>query len=157
MAALVVGGAVLALSEQPASADGSIVLYRSEAVCETLVDYGVGLQGDGAGTINVEAGPGTLKAAFLEWVGYDDTSPNVIAPGGDRADSELTINGVTVTGYSIRVDPPDSDGDCWVRLIPQPRGTEYEFVNRIVGGVIPGKLISINSGTLICIRAASSN
>ena len=106
MAALVVGGAVLALSEQPASADGSIVLYRSEAVCETLVDYGVGLQGDGAGTINVEAGPGTLKAAFLEWVGYDDTSPNVIAPGGDRADSELTINGVTVTG----IQPPGAAG-----------------------------------------------
>ena len=32
-------------------------------------------------------------------------------------------------------------GDCWVRLIPQPRGTDYEFVNKIVGGVIPGKFI----------------
>lgn len=32
-------------------------------------------------------------------------------------------------------------GDCWVRLIPQPRGTKYEFRNRIVGGVIPGKFI----------------
>jgi elongation factor G len=32
-------------------------------------------------------------------------------------------------------------GDCWVRLIPQPRGTEYEFVNKVVGGVIPGKFI----------------
>ena len=32
-------------------------------------------------------------------------------------------------------------GDCWVRLMPRPRGAGYEFVDRIVGGVIPNKYI----------------
>lgn len=32
-------------------------------------------------------------------------------------------------------------GDCWVRLAPRPRGAGYEFVDRIVGGVIPNKYI----------------
>jgi elongation factor G len=32
-------------------------------------------------------------------------------------------------------------GDCWLRLAPRPRGEGYEFVNKIVGGVIPGKFV----------------
>jgi elongation factor G len=32
-------------------------------------------------------------------------------------------------------------GDCWIRLAPQPRGAGYEFVDNIVGGVIPNKFI----------------
>ncbi len=32
-------------------------------------------------------------------------------------------------------------GDCWIRLAPKPRGTGYEFVDNIVGGVIPNKYI----------------
>lgn len=32
-------------------------------------------------------------------------------------------------------------GDCWVRLKPLPRGTGYEFVDSIKGGVIPSKFI----------------
>jgi elongation factor G len=32
-------------------------------------------------------------------------------------------------------------GDCWIRMAPLPRGSGYEFVNKIVGGVIPGKYI----------------
>lgn len=32
-------------------------------------------------------------------------------------------------------------GDCWVRLAPRPRGAGYEFIDKIVGGVIPNKYI----------------
>lgn len=32
-------------------------------------------------------------------------------------------------------------GDCWIRIAPMPRGAGYEFVDKIVGGVIPNKYI----------------
>ena len=32
-------------------------------------------------------------------------------------------------------------GDCWIRLAPRVRGAGYEFVDSIVGGVIPNKYI----------------
>jgi len=32
-------------------------------------------------------------------------------------------------------------GDCWLKLEPLPRGSDFEFVNAIVGGVIPSKYI----------------
>jgi len=32
-------------------------------------------------------------------------------------------------------------GDCWIRILPGKPGQGYEFVNKIVGGVIPGKYI----------------
>jgi elongation factor G len=32
-------------------------------------------------------------------------------------------------------------GDCWIRIAPRPRGSGYEFVDKIVGGVIPNKYI----------------
>ena len=38
-------------------------------------------------------------------------------------------------------------GDCWVRLRPAPRGSGYEFVNAIKGGVIPTKYVpSVDRG-----------
>lgn len=32
-------------------------------------------------------------------------------------------------------------GDCWIKIEPKPRGEGYEFVNQIVGGVIPKQFI----------------
>jgi elongation factor G len=40
-------------------------------------------------------------------------------------------------------------GDCRIRLRPQPRGSEYEFINSIVGGSIPGKFVpAVNKGII---------
>ena len=33
------------------------------------------------------------------------------------------------------------DGHVWLRIEPQPRGSGYEFVNGIVGGVVPKEFI----------------
>ena len=32
-------------------------------------------------------------------------------------------------------------GDCWLRIEPIPRGGDFEFVNAVVGGVIPSKYL----------------
>jgi elongation factor G len=32
-------------------------------------------------------------------------------------------------------------GDCWIKMTPGPRGSGYEFIDSIVGGVIPSKFI----------------
>lgn len=32
-------------------------------------------------------------------------------------------------------------GDCWIRIVPRPRGEGYEFVDQIKGGVIPQKYV----------------
>ena len=38
-------------------------------------------------------------------------------------------------------------GDCWIRLAPLAHGAGYEFVNKIVGGVIPRKFVpAVNRG-----------
>ncbi len=32
-------------------------------------------------------------------------------------------------------------GDVWVKLEPAPRGAGYEFIDKVVGGVVPGKFV----------------
>jgi len=38
-------------------------------------------------------------------------------------------------------------GDCWIRIAPQRSGEGYEFIDKVVGGVIPGKYVpAVNKG-----------
>jgi elongation factor G len=38
-------------------------------------------------------------------------------------------------------------GDCWIRIVPMPQGSGYEFDDQIVGGVIPRQFIpAVNKG-----------
>lgn len=46
-------------------------------------------------------------------------------------------------------------GDCWLKLEPLPRGSGFEFVNAIVGGVIPSKYIpSVEKGVQEALQVA---
>ncbi len=46
-------------------------------------------------------------------------------------------------------------GDCWLRLEPLPRGSDFEFVNAIVGGVIPSKYLPAVEKGIVEARAES--
>ncbi|MDH3217831.1 MAG: elongation factor G [Candidatus Krumholzibacteria bacterium] len=44
-------------------------------------------------------------------------------------------------------------GDVWLKLEPLPRGGDFEFVNAIVGGVVPGKFIpAVEKGVVATLR-----
>ncbi len=123
----------------PASADGSITIYRTQGGCETVIDYGVGLQGSGSGTIEVPDGPGPVVAAFAVWAGQDDTTPNDIAPGGDRADSTLTINAVEVVGIQPDGEAgvaPSGLPDTWYAWYADVGPDGYDLVNGTGAGTL---------------------
>ncbi len=81
-----------------AAADGVELLFTSEPGCFEAEWYSVGLKGDGEGSIDIAPGPGPIVFASLAWTGTDDTTPDDVIPGGERADSTLILNGVPVVG-----------------------------------------------------------
>ncbi len=94
VASLAQGG----IAVPPADADGVELVFTSEPGCFEAEWYSVGLKGDGVGSIDITPGPGPIVFASLAWTGTNDTTPDDIAPGGDRADSTLILNGVPVIG-----------------------------------------------------------
>ncbi len=47
-------------------------------------------------------------------------------------------------------------GDCWLEIEPLPRGKNYEFINKIVGGVIPKNFIpAVEKGVLEAMEAGN--
>ncbi|MEZ4715608.1 MAG: hypothetical protein R2851_05910 [Caldilineaceae bacterium] len=75
--------------------------------CYDTAVYGVGMFDVGSATIDVPVPPGPIVAAYIEWVGVEDTTP-----GGDVLDgtSQLTINGVTVDGVLAAPFTLDGNG-----------------------------------------------
>ena len=82
------------LSVQAALADGSYIYYQVEG-CYDIKSFGVGLYGDGAGSLTVSV-PGEVADAYIYWVGVEDTTP-----AGDGTSILLIGNGgppQTITG-----------------------------------------------------------
>ncbi|MCB0073207.1 MAG: hypothetical protein KDE20_17175, partial [Caldilineaceae bacterium] len=86
--------------------------------CYDTAVYGVGMFDVGSATIDVPVPPGPIVAAYIEWVGVEDTTP-----GGDVLDgtSQLTINGVTVDDVQ-RVAHAYLRPACTVLSIAGPQG-----------------------------------
>lgn len=90
---VVVGGAAGAAGEGA----GLSPLWGPRTGCHDVRSFGSGMIGDGAGTIEVPAGPGPVVAAYLQWVGSDDLTPQLQETDG-AADSTLVVNGAEVVG-----------------------------------------------------------
>ncbi len=100
-----------------ADADGAIRTLTLPPGCWEIERAVVGLDEDGSGSLQVPALSGDIELAILTWAGSDDLSPQNIS-GGDRGDSDLTINGVTVRGTQLEGDLgyaqfPQNDWFVW--------------------------------------------
>ena len=95
--ALVIGlFSLLTVMAAPVYAQGAMPLLDPPLEgCYDTTLYGVGLYAGGRGAVELAPPPGPIVAAFVEWVGVEDTTP-----GGPTLDgtSDLTINGVSVSG-----------------------------------------------------------
>jgi elongation factor G len=105
--------------------DPSLKLGRDQQTKETIVS--------GMGKVHLEVAVDRLKRKF----GVE------VLMKTPRVPYKETIRGVaSVQGkYKKQTGGRGQYGDCWIKLEPLPRGKGYEFVNQIVGGVIPRQYI----------------
>ncbi len=105
--------------------DPSLKRGRDQQTKETLIS--------GMGKVHLEVAVDRLKRRF----GVD------VLMKTPRVPYKETIRGaVSVQGkYKKQTGGRGQYGDCWIKLEPLPRGERYEFVNQIVGGVIPRQYI----------------
>lgn len=87
----------------------------------------------GLGMVHIEATIGKLKRKF-------NVEVNIKTP---KVPYRETIKGkVRVQGKHKKQSGGHGQyGDCWIQLEPLPRGGGFEFVDKIVGGVIPKQYI----------------
>ena len=117
LAAVVLFGVSLGVMSGAANADGAVRTVTLPPGCWEIERTLVGLDDDGAGVMTVPAYSGRLELAILSWAGSDDLTPQRVT-GGDRADSELIINGVTVAGVQLPgetgyADFPENEWFVW--------------------------------------------
>ncbi|HUT04118.1 MAG TPA: elongation factor G [bacterium] len=87
----------------------------------------------GSGQLHVEVIVGRMKRKF--GVEVNLKAPKV--PYHETIRKKVKAQGK----YKKQTGGRGQYGDCWVELEPLPRGTGFEFVDRIVGGVIPRQYI----------------
>ncbi|PIE63284.1 MAG: elongation factor G [Desulfobacter postgatei] len=105
--------------------DTGLTLRREEETRQTILS--------GRGLVHIEVTADKIQRKFN--VGMDITTPKV-------AYRETFKKKVRVQGKHKKQSGGHGQyGDCWIELEPLPKGSGYEFVDKIVGGVIPKNYI----------------
>ena len=87
----------------------------------------------GLGQIHIEATIEKLKRKFNVEAQLD--TPKV--PYKETIKKKVRVQGK----HKKQTGGHGQYGDCWIQLEPMPRGAGFEFVDKIVGGVIPRQYI----------------
>ncbi len=105
--------------------DTGLRLRREEETRQTILS--------GRGLVHIEVTAEKIQRKFN--VGMDIATPKV-------AYRETFKKKIRVQGKHKKQSGGHGQyGDCWIVLEPRPRGTGFEFVDKIVGGVIPKNYI----------------
>ena len=105
--------------------DPGLALRREEETRQTILS--------GRGLVHIEVTADKIQRKFN--VGMDIATPKV-------AYRETFKKKVRVQGKHKKQSGGHGQyGDCWIELEPLPKGSGYEFVDKIVGGVIPRNYI----------------
>ncbi|WP_321492680.1 elongation factor G [uncultured Desulfobacter sp.] len=105
--------------------DTGLTLRREEETRQTILS--------GRGLVHIEITADKIQRKFN--VGMDISTPKV-------AYRETFKKKVRVQGKHKKQSGGHGQyGDCWIELEPLPKGSGYEFVDKIVGGVIPKNYI----------------
>jgi len=105
--------------------DPGLALHREEETRQTILS--------GRGLVHIEVTADKIARKFN--VGMDIATPKV-------AYRETFKKKVRVQGKHKKQSGGHGQyGDCWIELEPLPKGSGYEFVDKIVGGVIPRNYI----------------
>ena len=119
--------------------DPSIKVEVDSEIRQTIIS--------GQGELHLEVIIDRLKRKFGVEVELD--KPRI--PYRETIKSKVEVQGK----YKKQTGGRGQYGDCWLRLEPLARGAGFEFVDGVVGGVIPGKFIpSVEKGVVEAMETA---
>lgn len=107
------------------SIDPTFTMHIDQEFAETIVT--------GMGEVQIDVMVKRLKERF--GVEVDLGKPHI--PFREMITKKIEIQGK----YKKQTGGHGQYGDCWLRLEPISNGTDFEFVDEIVGGSIPGKYV----------------
>ena len=108
-----------------AEEDPTLKIDRDPQTRELLVS--------GTGQLHVEVTTSKLKRRY----GVEVTLKQPKVPYRET----VTTSGKAQGKYKKQTGGRGQYGDCWIEMLPLERGSDFEFVNKIVGGVIPRNFI----------------